>query len=680
MKSFLSLILSLCVTPFIIAQTFVSTSAENKNTVLEEFTGIKCTYCPDGHLRAQNLYNANPNDVVLINIHVGGYAVPGAGQPDFRTSFGSAISGQSTLSGYPAGTVNRHDFGTNGWDQNGGTAMSRGNWAAAAAVVMGESSPVNVANQTSLDLSSGALSSVTEVYYTGNSNTSTNKLTIALMQNNVPGPQTGGASYNPAAILPNGDYNHMHMLRHMLTGQWGESLDTTTTGYFKSVSHSYTIPANYTGVATSFADMEVSVFVAEGNQEIVTGAEATMTYIAPPNAFDVSTLNASFGGADYCLNGTSFVPSFDAVNQTANVVTSIEAQYTVNGGAAVNFTASGLSLAQNGTTTVTFPTVSLPAGDHEILYSINTLNGNQVDLLSSNNNGLSGSISALTAAPTATSLVENFNAAVLPSGTWQYSQNLPGAVFDNPNNIGANRFCVFGENSTTVDVSNCIRAAYGSSDWNNQSAAIIFDNIDLSNNATPNLTFDYAYALFNAGSGDGALDISISNDCGTTWTSVWSRVGTTLATGAPNSSGYFYPVPNTSDWAVASVDLSAYANQSSVSVKFGFSKGTSSNNLYVDNINFDMLTGVQMAESVEYLRIAPNPVRGQMQVDFSVDHYSTLDISVFNALGQQVLQVATDDYVGKHSMTVQTQALNSGIYFLNIRSEKGIKTARFVVE
>jgi hypothetical protein len=93
-----------------------------------------------------------------------------------------------------------------------------------------------------------------------------------------------------------------------------------------------------------------------------------------------------------------------------------------------------------------------------------------------------------------------------------------------------------------------------------------------------------------------------------------------------------------------------------------------------------MLTGVQMAESVEYLRIAPNPVRGQMQVDFSVDHYSTLDISVFNALGQQVLQVATDDYVGKHSMTVQTQALNSGIYFLNIRSEKGIKTARFVVE
>ena len=31
------------------AQTFVSTIAENKNVVLEEFTGISNTYCPDGH-------------------------------------------------------------------------------------------------------------------------------------------------------------------------------------------------------------------------------------------------------------------------------------------------------------------------------------------------------------------------------------------------------------------------------------------------------------------------------------------------------------------------------------------------------------------------------------------------------------------------------------------------------
>ena len=33
------------------AQTpqFVSTEAANKNVVLEEFTGINCGFCPDGH-------------------------------------------------------------------------------------------------------------------------------------------------------------------------------------------------------------------------------------------------------------------------------------------------------------------------------------------------------------------------------------------------------------------------------------------------------------------------------------------------------------------------------------------------------------------------------------------------------------------------------------------------------
>ena len=48
------------------AQTFVSTSPENKNVILEEFTGINCVWCPAGHLIGQQLHDANPNDVFLI--------------------------------------------------------------------------------------------------------------------------------------------------------------------------------------------------------------------------------------------------------------------------------------------------------------------------------------------------------------------------------------------------------------------------------------------------------------------------------------------------------------------------------------------------------------------------------------------------------------------------------------
>ena len=84
------------------AQTIVGTTPENKNVVLEEFTGISCGFCPDGHRIGQLIYDQNPGDVVLINIHTGSYATPQGPGTDFNTSFGSAIAGQSNLSGFKA--------------------------------------------------------------------------------------------------------------------------------------------------------------------------------------------------------------------------------------------------------------------------------------------------------------------------------------------------------------------------------------------------------------------------------------------------------------------------------------------------------------------------------------------------------------------------------------------------
>ena len=138
MKNILLLVISYITISYpILAQTFVSMNPENKNVVLEEFTGIHCGFCPDGHVVAQGIYDQNPGDVVLINIHTGGYATPSAGEPDFRTSFGDNIANQSNLSGYPAGTVNRHLFSMS---QNGGTAMSRGDWQSASSQILNQTS------------------------------------------------------------------------------------------------------------------------------------------------------------------------------------------------------------------------------------------------------------------------------------------------------------------------------------------------------------------------------------------------------------------------------------------------------------------------------------------------------------------------------------------------------------
>ena len=58
MKKLLSLSLFSAYSVVGMAQLPVSTSAENKNAVLEEFTGIYCVYCPDGHKRANEIQSA----------------------------------------------------------------------------------------------------------------------------------------------------------------------------------------------------------------------------------------------------------------------------------------------------------------------------------------------------------------------------------------------------------------------------------------------------------------------------------------------------------------------------------------------------------------------------------------------------------------------------------------------
>jgi len=239
------------------SQTIVTTSPMDKNVILEEYTGIHCQYCPQGHAIAQSIQNNNPGRVVLVNIHQGSFANPSAGEPDFRTPFGDALANQTGLTGYPSGTVNRHVFsGSN-------TALSRGDWTASANIIMAQPSPVNVGIESSFNSATRELTVNVELYYTANSAVPTNYINVALIQDHVFGPQTGGS--------PPNNYEHMHMLRYFLTGQWGDVVNTTTQGTLVERTYTYTVPADYNNVPCVVENCQVAVYVAESHQEILSG-------------------------------------------------------------------------------------------------------------------------------------------------------------------------------------------------------------------------------------------------------------------------------------------------------------------------------------------------------------------------------------------------------------------------
>jgi len=275
-------------------QLIVDTIPQNKKAVLEEFTGIHCVFCPDGHYIAQQIKNAYPDDVFLINLHTGGYAMPSQGEPDFRIMESDSIAAISNLAGYPAGTVNRKQFPMT---QGGGTAMSRGDWMDACTDIMSQPAYLNVGTQVIHDTVNETLIVDVEVYYTdstpvdGFGFSPVNYINVALTQDSVVGPQTGAQSYNPAGIVPGPwqpSYSHQHMLRDMVTGQWGDPITNggqTLPGYFVFRRYIYELPNPpfINDVMIKVKDLKAIAFVTESiHGEIISADECEVTYPAPP--------------------------------------------------------------------------------------------------------------------------------------------------------------------------------------------------------------------------------------------------------------------------------------------------------------------------------------------------------------------------------------------------------------
>lgn len=353
------------------AQLPVSTSASNRKVVLEEFTGIHCVYCPDGHKRANDLKAAKPaGSVVLVNIHTGGYATPGTGEPDYRTSEGNAIAAISTMgiTGYPTGSVNRHI-----WTGTTAITVNRGLWAGYADSVLAKPSYVNIALEGSLNVTTRVLTVNVEAYYTGNSPLTSNNLTVVLMENNVRGPQTGATAFYPAMVNSDGSYNHNHLLRKVLTtSAMGEVITPTTSGTKITKTYTYTIPALYVNNAAMLGNLELAGFVAEGNTEIMTAAYGPISLTGFANSRDMAA-NAVVADAEVCEGKLS--PTITVYNNGSATITSASIKYDVNGGTASTYAFSG-SIKPATSQEITLPVISFtPIASNTLNIKINGVNG-----------------------------------------------------------------------------------------------------------------------------------------------------------------------------------------------------------------------------------------------------------------------------------------------------------------
>ena len=332
------------------AQTFVSTSPENKKALVEKFTGINCNYCPCADVTVYGMIENNPDNIIMLKVHEGGYAVPGSGQPDFRTPYGDALSSQANNTGNPAVSINRHFFPD--YTSNGGTAIG-GCYSNASGVAMQgpptyaideiltESAYVNVAAEAVLNYSSNTLTVNTEIYYTADSPSSDNFLQIAIVQDNTIGYQAGSSLAAGGA-----NYVHNDRLVDFITGQWGEEINSTNSGSFIERTHTYEIPESYNDIPVILDDIKVIVYVTESTQEVINVSRAEMQYDTLSYDLSIDSIDSPvFAGnlsdnenvtVTISNNGDNDIPNFemsydvDGVNiSTENYTESISSNETV---------------------------------------------------------------------------------------------------------------------------------------------------------------------------------------------------------------------------------------------------------------------------------------------------------------------------------------------------------------
>ena len=190
---------------------------------------------------------------------------------------------------------------------------------------------------------------------------------------------------------------------------------------------------------------------------------------------------------------------------------------------------------------------------------------------------------------------------------------------------------------------------------------LISPSVDLTQVNNPRLYFRVAFAQIDTSR--DLLRVYVSTDCGKNWQLRYARYGSSLSTAPPQSTPY---VPsNFSQWRMDSVSLASYSTVTDLRVKFDF-LSRAGNNIYLDNINISGPLDVnEINGTLSSFSIFPNPSSGQPALSFSLSQKETIEFTVSDILGREVLVVSPKDLnAGDHKIELNMRGFDKGIYFV----------------
>ncbi len=597
--------------------------------LVEEFTGETCGPCAVYNPAFNATMESFPGTVISLKYQNN---IPSAGA-NFYAYNTADISNRTT---FYSNTYSPHGFiDGNYWDGNV-ASVTASQFTARTAVT----SPFSIVTTHSFSPAHDIINVHVEVTASEVVTNANMKLRVAVAERNVYGYTS-----------PNGESEYSHVMRKLLPTGTGTALNSTwAIGDVQTFDFSWTItvPTNPNIDMPIWAMLEAITWVQD---------DATKEIMQAGHSPAVVTLDASANqlSMDALTCNGNITPTLDVENLELDPITSLDIDYSVDGGTPSTYNWVG-TIAAGASANIQLPIVSLGAGAHSISTTITNVNGSP-ELVNTNN------------------VIASTTGQVMPAVS-AYSQNFLPVNFTlmnwtvgNPDNFVA-----------WARVANTATPGSGGAkmDFYNSPASQIdylynLNAVDLTTATTPQLTFKVAHKRYSAAYSD-RIEVLLSTDCGSTWTTIWNKAGAALATVATFTTSAYSPV--TADWRSELVDLSSYIGQSNVIIAF---KATSAygNNAYIDEVN---LTGVTSVSEVNpnLFSMYPVPTAGEVTLSLDKISASTFNLAVTSVDGKVVRQEEVRK--NSNSFNMDLSDLSNGTYFVRITTDNETSINKIVIE
>ena len=621
--------------------SFTSIFAQSQRMVLvEEFTQASCPPCEQTTPALNNLMNANATKVVQIRYHT---SWPGFDPMhlDNPAEVGERVSYYG-VTGVPNLLLDGVDTGTPG------TATQAQVDAAYA-----EPSPVDISLSHTLSDDLSTANVTIEITNTGAEaySMATNRLRVALIEEEISWDTPPGSTSLTVFEA---------VMKRFITGTAGMMLPEIAAGEtWTNTWENVEIP----GRIYDYNKLGVVAFI----QDDATKSVAQSAHSEPLELTGYPNLNlvnaAQTGGSlcDYDFEGSVLVTN--AGDAAADAFT---VDFVINGQIIESYESTS-ALAAGASEVVNFAQITLPEGNSVFGYIVTVPQG---DLSTSDNTSAAELVSKVGAE--VASIEREFENDELFASVSQ-------TFVDRPNLAR-----VFIVANADVMLTNSPVGGYAESSnamvvnfyqWDptqfQPEGSMTFQNPVMVPDNGAEMSFDYAFTTWG-GSNDRML-IEVSTDCGETFTSIFNKAGSDLATAPEVNANQGWFVPTADDWVTVNLDLNDYAGES-ILIRFRVISAWG-DMMYIDNIAIKGVTAINELDENESLEVYPNPAADFANIELVANNASNVQLRVIDMLGQTVKIESLGTVSGKTNYALDVSDIPNGNYliFMNVDGKDVVK-------